>query len=76
MYPSKESFAACGGERLFTQPRENDVSLKTSFGAKRRKKSFYTTPTKNSAFFASGESIYPKSPKIKFYISTKTSILK
>jgi hypothetical protein len=36
--PSKENFAAEGGKNLFTQP------LKTSFGAKRRKKPFYTTP--------------------------------
>jgi hypothetical protein len=34
--PSKENFAAEGGKNLFTQP------LKTSFGAKRRKKPFCT----------------------------------
>jgi hypothetical protein len=43
MSPSKEYFAAAGGENLFTQP------LKTQFGAQRQEKSFYRTPI---AYFA------------------------
>jgi hypothetical protein len=50
----KKSFAAYGGRIFFWETRhfhdfakrnrENDVSPKTSFGRRKRRKTFYTTP--------------------------------